>query len=264
VTDVFDLTGKVAIVTGGAHGIGRAVAEVFAEAGARVFILDIDEKEGARAAAEIRERGHACGFLRADVSSAEDVRSAVHEAAEAGKTAEPLEAEDAEGRIDILCNNAAYLGPFHDLLNATPAEWQRCVEVSLSGTVNVTREVLPYMVRQQGGSIINVSSVQGMVGARDSVAYTTIKTGLVGFTRSVAYDYGKHSIRSNAICPGAITTRISPKPDEPLYERQVSKTMLGRVGKPQEVAYAALFLAADESAYVTGAVLPVDGGWTAM
>jgi NAD(P)-dependent dehydrogenase (short-subunit alcohol dehydrogenase family) len=103
-----------------------------------------------------------------------------------------------------------------------------------------------------------------MVGARSSAAYTTIKTGLIGLTRSMAYDYGPDNIRVNALCPGPIQTRISPKPGDPLHERQVSKTFLGRVGQPHEIAPAAVFLASDESSYVTGIALPVDGGWTAM
>ena len=120
------------------------------------------------------------------------------------------------------------------------------------------------MMKQKAGSIINISSVQGLVGGRNSAAYTTIKHGLVGFTRSVAYDFGPYNIRCNALCPGAITTRISPPAGSELHRRQISKTFLGRIGKPKEVAYAALFLASDESSYVTGAVLAVDGGWTAM
>jgi NAD(P)-dependent dehydrogenase (short-subunit alcohol dehydrogenase family) len=120
------------------------------------------------------------------------------------------------------------------------------------------------MVKQKGGSIINISSMVGLVGGRSSAAYVSIKHALVGFTRSVAYDYGPHNIRCNVICPGPITTRISPKPGSELYQRQISRNFLGRVGKPREVANAALFLASDEASYITGAVLAVDGGWTAM
>ena len=131
------------------------------------------------------------------------------------------------------------------------------------GTQYFTAAALPHMMRQRSGSIINVASVQGLVGARDSAAYTSVKHGIVGFTRSVAYDYGAHNIRANAICPGAIQTRISPKPGEELYRRQVGKTFLGRVGAPREVAFLALFLASDAASYVVGHVLAADGGFLA-
>jgi NAD(P)-dependent dehydrogenase (short-subunit alcohol dehydrogenase family) len=169
------------------------------------------------------------------------------------------------GRIDVLCNNAAYLArQWHKAAEAPDDEWEKSFWVSLMGTEFFTREVLPPMIKEKGGSVINISSIQGIVAGRSSAAYTTMKHGLIGFTRSVAYDYGSHNIRCNAICPGAIRTRISPEPGSELHQRQVSKTFLGRVGEPREIATAALFLASDESSYVTGAVLAVDGGWTAM
>jgi NAD(P)-dependent dehydrogenase (short-subunit alcohol dehydrogenase family) len=167
------------------------------------------------------------------------------------------------GRIDVLCNNAAYLGPFHDVLEAGDEEWDRCLRVQVLGTNNCTRAVLPYMLQQRAGSIVNVVSIQAMVGCPTSVTYTAAKSALLGFTLSAAYDYGPHNVRVNALSPGPIQTRISPKPGDPAYRWQCDQTMLGRVGQSREVASAALFLASDESSYITGTNLPVDGGWTA-
>jgi NAD(P)-dependent dehydrogenase (short-subunit alcohol dehydrogenase family) len=247
------LKSKTAIVTGGANGIGRAIAELFAAEGAVVFIADLDKVAGEETAAGICKAGGDARFFECDVSSAENVSRAVKAAA------------DETGQIDVICNNAAYISDkWHNAVEASDEEWEKSFRVSLMGTQYFTREVLPLMIRAKGGSIINISSVQGLVAGRNSVAYTTAKHALIGFTRSVACDYGQHNIRCNAICPGAITTRISPPPGSELHQRQVSKTFLGRIGQPREVADAALFLASGESSYVTGVVLAVDGGWTAM
>lgn len=249
---MIDLQGKIAIVTGGAHGIGRAISEAFAAAGAVVCIADIDAQAGEAAAAAIRERRGEATFSRTDVSVESEAAACVSAVGA------------RHDRIDVLCNNAAQLGGFHALVDSTNEEWTRSFAVSLMGTRHMTREVLRWMLPRRQGSIVTIASVQAMVGARDSAAYTSIKSALLGFTRSVAYDYGPYNIRANAICPGAIQTRISPRPGDELYNRQVAKTFLGRVGQPHEVASAALFLASDAAAYITGAILPVDGGWTAM
>jgi NAD(P)-dependent dehydrogenase (short-subunit alcohol dehydrogenase family) len=247
------LKNKIAIVTGGAHGIGRAIVERFAEEGAVVFIADLDKAAGEETVFRVSDSGGRANFIECDVSLPERAKQAV------------ATASKASGTIDILCNNAAYLATeWHASGETLVDEWEQSFRVSLMGTQYFTREVLPLMTRSKAGSIINVSSVQGLVAGRNSAAYTTMKHALIGFTHSVACDYGPHNIRCNAICPGAITTRISPPPGSELHQRQVSKTFLGRVGEPGEVATAALFLASEESSYVTGAVLPVDGGWTAM
>lgn len=245
------LKGKVAIVTGGANGIGRAISEVFAEEGAWVLVVDVEDGAGNDTAAGICGRGGRAAYCHADVSLPEDAARAVRTAAA------------VTGRIDVLCNNAAYLGKFHAVLESTAEEWDRCIRVALMGTHHFTKETLPYMIPHRQGSVINIVSIQALAGCMTSVSYTATKAALLGYTLSAAYDYGPHNIRVNSLCPGAIQTRISPQPGSSHFEWQCNQTMLGRVGEPREIAYAALFLASDEASYVTGATLPVDGGWTA-
>jgi NAD(P)-dependent dehydrogenase (short-subunit alcohol dehydrogenase family) len=244
------LKDKVAIVTGGANGIGRAIAELFAEENAWVLIVDIEAEQGSAAVEAIRQQGGTAEFCRGDVSAKSDVERAVTMAA------------GRNGGIDILCNNAAYLGPFHGILDSTDEEWSKCISIALLGTHYFTKATLPYMIERRKGSIVNIVSIQAMAGMMTSVSYTSTKAALLGYTLSAAYDYGPHNIRVNSLCPGPIQTRISPKPDEAHYKWQCDNTVLGRVGQPREVAYAAVFLASDEASYVTGVTLPVDGGWT--
>jgi len=249
------LKDKTTIVTGASHGIGRGIAEAFAAQGAFVLIADIDGVAGIELAREITERGAGVAeFIQTDVSDEAQVRGAVAAAAERGK-----------GRIDVLVNNAAYIKiPWHGVLEVPDDEWEKCFRVSIMGTQYFTKHTLAHMLPYKAGSIINISSVQGLVAARNSTAYTSVKTALVGFTRNVAYDFGPQGIRVNAICPGAIRTRISPAPGSEIYKIQVAKTFLGRTGEVHEVGAAAVFLASDDASYITGAMLPVDGGWTCM
>lgn len=245
------LAGKVAVVTGSAHGIGEAIARQFAAEGAWVLVTDIDDDAGLQTVEEMRDAGGQAEFCHLDVSIESEVQHAVELASA------------QNGSIDVLCNNAAYIGAFHDVLGASDEEWNSCVAVALLGTNRMTRAVLPGMRRHKRGSIVNIVSIQATAGCPTSVAYTATKAALLGFTLSAAYDYGADNIRVNAISPGPIQTRISPKPGEPMYDWQCSKTMLGRVGYPVEIAHAAVFLASDESEFITGINLPVDGGWTA-
>lgn len=246
------LANKVAIVTGGAHGIGRAIAELFAEEGAWVLVADVDRDAGEAVVRGISESGGRADFSLTDVTKQTDVERTVQIAA------------DRSGRIDVLVNNAAHLGDWLNVHEATPEQWDHSYSITLMGAVRFTRAVLPWMIGQKSGSIVNVASMQGLVAGRSSAVYTSMKHALVGLTRSSALDFGSQGIRANAICPGPIRTRISPPLGSEMHKRQIAKTMLARTGEPREVAWAAVFLAADESSYITGVALPVDGGWTAF
>src|SRR2546423_6094856 len=235
------LKDKVAIVTGGANGIGKAIADLFAEEGAWVLVVDVETEAGDATVTDIRQRGGLAEFCQGDVSIRADVARAVGIAA------------SRKGHIDVLCNNAAYLGEFHAIVESTEEEWTKCINIALLGTHYFTQATLPYMIEQRKGSIVNIVSIQAMAGMMTSVAYTATKAALLGYTLSAAYDYGRQNIRINSLCPGPIQTRISPNPDNPHYKWQCDNTVLGRIGAPREVAYAALFLASDEASYVTGA-----------
>jgi NAD(P)-dependent dehydrogenase (short-subunit alcohol dehydrogenase family) len=241
---------KIAVVTGAGNGIGKAISELLAAEGAWVLVTDIEDDAGRQTVAGITEKGGHAAFLHADVSIPEHASRAIALAAQ------------QNGRIDILCNNAAYLGDAHSILESTPEEWSKCINIALMGTHHFTKETLPYMIQQKKGSIVNVVSIQALAGMMTSVAYTATKAALLGYTLSAAYDYGPDNVRVNSLCPGPIQTRIGPPPGGAHYKWQCDNTVLGRVGYAEEVAWAALFLASDEASYVTGVTLPVDGGWT--
>lgn len=245
------LQGKTAIVTGGANGIGRAISELFAEEGAWVLIADIEDEPGREVVAGIREKGGQAEFLHTDVSNPSEIAQAVKRAGQ------------HNGRIDVLCNDAAFLGDVHAIVESTPEEWDKCIKVALLGTHYFTKESLPYMMAQKKGSIVNIVSVQATVGMMTSVAYTATKAALLGYMLSANYDYGRYNIRVNSVSPGPIQTRIGAEPGGDHYKWQCDLTSLGRVGYPREVAYAALFLASDEASYITGVNLLVDGGTAA-
>lgn len=246
---IMQLKGKIALITGGATGIGRAITLRFAQAGAQVALADINDKAGQATAAE------AGGvFGHCDVSQAKEAQNAVEQVVA------------AFGGLDVLVNCAAHLGGFHDAASMSEVEWREVLNVTLDGVFYCSKFALPEMIKRGGGSIIHIASVEGMMGVAGHAAYVTGKSALFGLTRSMAIDFGKQGIRVNAISPGIID---SGRPDIERYKQDPTvvqfwrdMTVLDRLGQPEEVAAAALFLASDEASYITGQNLAVDGGWT--
>lgn len=246
------LDGQVAIVTGAASelGIGCAIARLFSREGAAVAVADIEDSGGRDTAQLIQKEGGRSIFCHTDISNSDGVRAMIRTTI------------SAFGKLNILVNNAAHMKDTKAALDTTEDEWDRSIDVTLKGAFLCSKYAIPEMIRAGSGSIINISSVGGLVGFQDYAAYCSAKGALLQLTKSLAIDYGRQSIRANAICPGPVQTSISPKQGDPLSEYQLSMTVLGRKGKPDEVAYGALFLACDESSFVTGANIVVDGGWT--
>jgi NAD(P)-dependent dehydrogenase (short-subunit alcohol dehydrogenase family) len=247
------LEGKVAVITGGANGIGRAACCLFAAEGAALVIGDRDERGGREAAALVSDKGGIAVFVRADVSRADDVAALV-EAARAHF-----------GGLDILYNNAGIWSPRDGPSPTIPEEvWDEVLDVNLKGTYLGCRYGIPAMTR--GGSIINMTSISALRAGKDNTdAYAASKGGVLALTRFVAVEHGSKGIRCNCIAPGTIATAMTAASyrDPAILQYWHDHTALGRVGQPEEVARAALFLASEESSYITGQVLVVDGGYMA-
>jgi len=256
VQTLFSLANKLAFVTGGASGIGESIARTFASAGAMVFIADVRDDSGAAVARSIAEAGGRARFIHADVG---DERSVARAAAQ-------VLAE--HGRLDVLVNNAG-IGHVGTVLNTREEDLDRLYRVNVKGVHFTSQAFVPSMVQRQSGSIINMASVGGIVAIRERYAYCMTKFAVVGLTRSMALDLADHKVRVNCICPGRVETpfvqaRLREYPDpRKAYEEMASTQLLKRMARPEEIAAAALYLASDESAFVTGSALIVDGGWTA-
>jgi NAD(P)-dependent dehydrogenase (short-subunit alcohol dehydrogenase family) len=253
---MFDLSGKTALVTGAGSGIGAAIAETFAAARARVFVTDLDEA-GARSTTErIAAAGGRAEALTLDVRDEEMCRAV------AGRV------RDRAGQLDVLVNNAG-VGHVGTVLTTAGDDMDRLYSVNVRGLFNVTKAFLPEMVARKAGVIINMASAGGLVGIRDRISYCTSKFAVVGLTRSMALDHALDGIRVNCICPGRVETpfvaaRLREYADpEQAYREMSSSQAIGRMGRPEEIAAAALYLASDEAAFVTGTALAIDGGWSA-
>jgi 2-keto-3-deoxy-L-fuconate dehydrogenase len=249
---MFSLEGKVAAVTGAASGIGEAIARAFAAVGARVYVLDRDEAAGGRVADEIGG-----SFHMVDVADIDSCRRA----------AERLLGENNR-HCDVLVNNAG-IGHVGTILQTTDADLDRLYAVNVKGVMHMTQAILPAMIERGAGSIVNLASIGGIVGIRDRFAYCATKFAVVGITKCLALDHAETGVRINCICPGRVETpfvqaRLAEYPDPAAARADMESTQaLKRMGRPDEIAAAALYLAADESAFVTGSSLIIDGGWSA-
>ncbi len=246
------LQNKVAFISGGARGMGAAEAKLFAGEGARVVIGDVLEEEGRKTEAEINETGGECLFVRLDVTSEEDWQQAI--AATVVRF----------GKLDVLVNNAGIFRT--EGIEATSEElWDRIMAINGKGVFLGTKHAIPEMRKAGGGSIVNISSVAGLVGNSFAAAYAASKGAVRIFTKSTAIQHAKEGIRANSIHPGTIETPMTAEmlADEAYRQERMENTPLGRLGQPEDVAYGVLYLASDESSFVTGSELVVDGGRTA-
>jgi NAD(P)-dependent dehydrogenase (short-subunit alcohol dehydrogenase family) len=254
---MFDLSGKCAVVTGAGSGIGEAIARTFADSGAKVYIAEKNGIAGATVAESIREAGKRAEFIEVDVALPESVLECAR-----------LVHAGNGGRCDILVNNAG-VGGVGTVLTTTVEELDRMYAVNVRGTMLMCRAFLPGMIGAGAGSIVNLASIGGIVGVRDRFAYCATKFAIVGMTKCMALDHAGSGVRINCICPGRVETdwvksRIAEYPDPvKAYEQMKSTQAIGRMGEPNEIAAAALYLASDEAAFVTGSSLIIDGGWSA-
>ncbi|NNM05896.1 MAG: SDR family oxidoreductase [Gemmatimonadetes bacterium] len=256
ISDLTSLQGRVAVITGGASGIGLGVAARLAEAGAEVALLDIDDRRGREAAESLRARGLHASYYHCDVTSSSDC----------GRVTQQIISDF--GKIDVLFNNAG-VAIRKNTVELVEEEWDLALDVSLKGIYLLSHHVIPHMVAGGGGSIINTGSGWSFTGGPSAVSYCAAKGGVLNLTRAMAIDHGQHNIRVNCVCPGDVDTpmlrseceQMGEDPEE--FMKEAANRPLNRVGTPADVANAVLFFASDMSTWVTGAFLTVDGGGTA-
>ena len=248
------MTGRVALVTGGSAGIGRAAAIAFAREGASVVLADVDAGRGEKTAAELEAEGVGAMFVRADVSQPTDVAELVD------RTIERF------GRLDFAFNNAGTEGKPAPTAECTIENWDRTIAINLTGVYLCMRAEIPRLLDSGGGVIVNNASVAGLVGFADTPAYTASKHGVVGLTKTTALDYATRGVRVNAVCPGVIATEMITRfthGDAAANEQLVQTEPVGRLGRPEEIADAVIWLCSDRATFVTGQAIAVDGGFVA-
>ena len=247
------LSGKVAIISGGARGQGAEEARLFAREGAKVCFGDILDEEGLKLEAEIRELGGEVTYARLDVTEEVDWRKLVELT------------ESRYGKLDVLVNNAGISIGTRRIEETTVEEWERLMDVNVTGVFLGTKQAIPALRRSGGGSIVNISSTAGIVGIGRSAAYTTSKGAVRLFTKATAIEYAKENIRCNSVHPGPINTPFLQEllDDPERLQQRLSRVPLGRLGTPEDIAYGVLYLSSDESSFVTGSELVIDGGTTA-
>lgn len=241
------LENKIAVITGGAQGIGKAAVKRFAEEGATVIIWDVNEAKANSTISELKSISEKIEFQKVDVTNLQSVADA------AAKIIEKFK------RIDILINNAGITRD-SSFLKMTPEQWQQVIDVNLTGVFNCTKAVTPYMVENKFGKIVNTSSIVGLYGNFGQTNYVATKSGIIGMTKVWARELGRKGINVNAVAPGFIATEMVETVPEKVIEMLKEKTPLGKRGDPEDIANAYLFLVSEEAKYINGTVLSVDGG----